>query len=453
MKLLRFALLILLYPLLLSANPPPPVEQPPYEPDSGQLIVHCGVLIDGIAAEPLRDVEVRVERGRIVEVGQGIEVAAELPRLDLSGYTCLPGLIDMHTHIMETPDSTADLREVYDHTLEATLQTGIEMARITLDAGFTSTRNVGTYYGFAARELRQRIEAGEVAGPRLQIAGFYLTVPGGGGDLLIPGVPEAEIPAHIRLGVARGPEAFAERARRAIAGGADVIKLIASGAVLAFGGVPGAPEMTPEEIAAAVAVAHEAGIPVTAHAHGAQSIKDAILGGVDSIEHASLIDDEGIRLALRHNVALSMDVYNGDWIAVEGRRAGWPEEFLRKNDETTLMQRQNFRRAHEAGVTIVFGSDSAVYPHGLNGRQFAYMVQWGMTPMEAIQAATSKAARVLGWADRVGAIRPGRYADLVAVAGNPLDDIRVLEAVDVVIKGGQVFKAPAGLVAGGEAVQ
>lgn len=406
------------------------------------LLVHCGTLIDGIADLPRADVDVRIEAGRISAVGQGLATPPGGARLDLGDYTCLPGLIDMHTHLLDQFYKHPDLRGFVSRTLEDALATGAAMAGETLQAGFTTVRDVGTYDGRAERELRDRIDRGEVAGPRLQFAGFYLTVPGGGGDLVIPGIPEEDIPAHLRLGVARGPDAFRDKARLAIEGGAGVIKVIASGAVLAYGGVPGAPEMTREEIAAVVAVAHAAGIPVTAHAHGAQSIRDAILAGADSIEHASLLDEEGIRLALRHDIALSMDIYNGDWIAVEGRRRNWPEEFLRKNDETTLIQRQNFRRAHEAGVTIVFGTDAGVYPHGLNARQFAYMVEWGMTPMEAIRAATSVAARVLGWADRVGALRPGRFGDLVAVAGDPLDDMRVLEHVAAVVKGGIVIKAP-----------
>jgi imidazolonepropionase-like amidohydrolase len=277
----------------------------------------------------------------------------------------------------------------------------------------------------------------------MQIVGFYLTIPGGGGDLLIPGVPEADIPARVRTGVSRGPEEFARNAQRAIDGGADLLKVIASGAVLAYGGVPGAPEMTPEEIAAVVKVAHAAGRKVAAHAHGAQSIREAILAGADTIEHASLIDDAAIELALRYHVALSMDVYDGDYIDTEGRRMKWPEEFLRKNLETTEAQRQGFTRAHAAGVAIVFGTDAAVYPHGLNARQFPIMVARGMTPMEAIQSATSIAARYMGWSDRVGALQPGLMGDLIAVAGNPLDDIARLQQVALVIKGGLVFKMPA----------
>ena len=215
------------------------------------------------------------------------------------------------------------------------------------------------------------------------------------------------------------------------------------GAVLAVGGGPGEREMTPEEIKAVVDVGHAHGIKVAAHAHGAQSIKDAILAGADTIEHASLIDDEGIELARQHGVALSMDVYNGDYIDTVGRDEKWPDEFLRKNIETTEAQRQGFTRAHRAGVDIVYGTDAAVYPHGLNARQFPIMVQRGMTPMQAIQAATSVAARHMGWDQKVGSLQPGRYGDLIAVKGDPLTDVTRLQDVAVVIKGGLAFKLPA----------
>jgi imidazolonepropionase-like amidohydrolase len=244
------------------------------------------------------------------------------------------------------------------------------------------------------------------------------------------------------MGVARGPDEFRKKAEAAVAGGADVLKVIASGAVLAFGGVPGAPEMTPEEIAAVVDVGHTAGIKVTAHAHGAQSIKESILAGVDSIEHASLADDEAIALAAEMQVAFSMDVYNGDYIATVGREQGWPEEFLRKNDETVDEQRIVFRKAYEAGVPIIYGTDSAVYPHGDNALQFAIMVGLGMAPMDAIRTSTSVAAEYIGWQDDVGAIEAGRFGDVIAVHGDPLEDIRVLQDVPVVIKGGLVFKLP-----------
>jgi len=412
----------------------------PNVPDSGSLAIRCGTLIDGVSATPRGAATVVIERGRIVTVAAADQATGALPVLDLSGYTCLPGLIDMHTHLTDRPGDTADLSVYYGRDRAAQLPIAVENARNTLLAGFTSARDVGTYIAWADRDLRDAIAAGRAVGPRLQVAGYYLTIPGGGGDLVIPGHPESDIPAQVRMGVARGPEAFRERAEQAVAGGADLLKVIASGAVLAYGGVPGEPEMTPEEIAAVVEVAHAHGLRVAAHAHGARSIREAILAGADTIEHASLIDDEGIALARAHDVALSMDVYNGDYIDTEGRAQGWPEEFLRKNLETTEAQRQGFAKAHAAGVPIVYGTDAAVYPHGLNARQFPIMVSRGMSPMQAIQSATSVAARYMGWTDDVGALAPGRYGDLVAVRCDPLADITCLQQADVVVKGGLVFK-------------
>jgi imidazolonepropionase-like amidohydrolase len=416
------------------------VASAPFVPDSGSLAIRCGTLIDGLGARAVSPATVVIERGRIVAAGFTESVSVELPVLDLTGYTCLPGLIDMHTHLTDRPGDTADLSVYYHRTLEEQLALARQNARATLLAGFTTTRDVGTYIAWADRALRDEINSGQVVGPRIQVAGFYLTIPGGGGDLVIPGHPEASIPALVRMGVARGPDEFRVKAELAVAGGADFLKVIASGAVLAFGGVPGEPEMNPEEIEAIVEVAHRHGMKVSAHAHGARSIREAILAGADTIEHASLIDAAAIELARQHAVALSMDVYNGDYIDKEGREQGWPEEFLRKNLETVEAQRQGFTQAHAAGVPIVYGTDAAVYPHGLNARQFRIMVERGMTPMEAIQSATSVAARYMGWDDRVGAIAPGRYGDLIAVRCDPLADISCLERVDVVVKGGLVFK-------------
>ena len=417
----------------------------PHQPDTGTIRIHCGDVIDGLASEPLGPATIAIRGGRIASIERGT-VPASIPgtgdvaALDLRDMTCLPGLIDMHTHLTDRPGDTADLSVYYRRTREDQAPIALENARATLLAGFTTARDVGTYIAWADRDLRDAIDAGRAVGPRMQVSGFYLTVPGGGGDLVIPGHAEAEIPAQVRMGVARGPEAFGQKAELAVAGGADFLKVIASGAVLAFGGVPGEPEMTPEEISAVVKVAHAHGLKVSAHAHGARSIKEAILTGADTIEHASLIDNEGIALAREHDVALSMDVYNGDSIDTEGRRQGWPEEFLRKNLETTEAQRQGFTTAHAAGAPIVYGTDAAVYPHGLNARQFPIMVSRGMTPMQAIQSATSVAAQYMGWEDRVGALAPGRYGDVIAVRCKPLEDIACLQRVDVVVKGGLRFK-------------
>lgn len=421
----------------------PALVAAPFAPDTGSVAVRCGSLIDGVSGSPRPDVTVLIEHGRITRVGRHVAVPAGTQRLDLAGYTCLPGLIDLHTHLTDRPGDTADLSIYYQRSRADQAPIAQANARLTLLAGFTTTRDVGSYVGWADRDLRDAIGAGQAVGPRMQVCGFYLTIPGGGGDLVIPGHPESQIPAYERIGVARGAEAFARRAQLAVDGGADHLKVIASGAVLAYGGVPGEPEMTAEEIAAVVAVAHRNGRKVAAHAHGARSIKEAIRAGVDTVEHASLIDDEGIALAKQRGVALVMDVYDGDYIDTEGRRQGWPEEFLRKNVETTEVQRQGFTQAHAAGVILPYGTDAAVYPHGLNGRQFAIMVQRGMTPMAAIQSATSVAARTIGWSDRVGSLAPGRFGDLVAVRGDPLANVALLEDVPVVIKGGLAFKLPA----------
>ncbi len=434
---MRFRTVLFLATMLCSASAcsAQDVVTAPSVPDSGSISIRCGILVDGIADQPRTFQTVEIEDGRITSIGYSNDDID----LDLGNYTCLPGFIDTHTHI-------ADLGMSADESIYYTIsdgeldEAGRRNAEITLAAGVTTARDVGAYVGWSAMRLKQRIDRGEIAGPRMQVAPFYLTIPRGGGDLYIPGYDESEIPPRLRLGVARGPDTFRRKAQEAIDGGADFLKIIASGAVLSYGGVPGAPEMTPEEIKAVVEVAHAAGIKVTAHAHGAQSIKDAILAGVDSIEHASLADDEAIRLAVQHGVAFSMDVYNGDYIATVGRQEGWAEEFIRKGDETTEAQRQVFTKAHEAGVIITFGTDAGVYPHGDAAKQFPIMVQRGMTPMEAIRAATSVAAKVIGWERDVGALEPGRYGDLIAVPGDPLSDVSLLEDVHVVVKGGLVFR-------------
>jgi len=431
----RLVFSILVATTLSACDPAPDVSN---ARNINLVTVYCGTLIDGIADEPKTEQTITIFNGRIDAVTGGAPLTDNY--IDLADYTCLPGLIDTHTHIVEGSGETADLSIYYTRSLEDEQVIASELAAITLGVGFTTVRNVGSYNGWAGRVLRDRINSGEIPGPRMQTAGFYLTIPAGGGDLVIPGYDEEDIPPRVRMGVARGADQFREKAQAAVDGGADVLKVIASGAVLAFGGVPGEPEMTQEEIKAVAEVAHAAGIKLTAHAHGAQSIKDAILAGADSIEHASLADDEAIALALEHDVAFSMDVYNGTHIATVGREQGWPEEFLRKNDETTESQRQVFTKAHAAGVPIIFGTDAAVYPHGDNAKMFPVMVERGMTPMEAIKAATSVAAKHIGWADDVGAIEPGRYGDLVAVKGDPLADISILQDVKVVVKGGDHYK-------------
>ena len=409
--------------------------------DNIDLVVRCGVLIDGLAEEAFADRLVVVRNERISDILPGDDSSmADAEILDLSDYTCLPGLIDMHVHVDGYPEDADDYTVYLRRSPADTNRIAIDIAEIILNAGFTTVRNVGTYKAWVARDLRDQINAGEVIGPRIRIAGPYLTIPHGGGDMYIPGIDDDQIPDYYRMGVARGVEEFRVRTQTIVDGGADFIKIIASGAVFGHGSNPGAPEMTFEEIKAVVEVADAAGIKVTAHAHSAESIKDAILAGVDSIEHASLGDDESIALALEHNVVFSMDVYNGTYTEEMGTELGYAEEFMRKNRETTDAQREVFRKALASGVTLVFGTDLGVLPHHLGGRQFEEMVKHGMAPMHAIKSATSIAADHLTLAGDVGAIEVGRYGDLIAVRGNPLEDITVLQNVPTVIKGGVLVK-------------
>ena len=400
--------------------------------------IHCGQMLDVKNSLVRNNVMISIDQGsgkiKSLEFDYSKTDYDDIDTLNLSNYFCLPGLIDMHTHISE--DHYRPLVDYLTMTQQEQIAIGRGLVKKTLLAGFTSVRDLGVYIAWTDKLLRDEINAGLTNGPRMQISGFYLTIPGGGGDIDVPGYT-GNIPAHIRQGVTQGTENFRLRAEAAVAGGADVLKMIASGAVLAYGSLPGSPEMTSDEIAAVVAVGHNAGIKVTAHAHGTQSIKEAILAGVDSIEHASLIDDEGIRLAKEHNVALSMDIYNGDYIDSAGEEE---EEFLIKNREITEEQRDSFTKAHQAGVRIVYGTDAGVYPHGDNAKQFSYMVKQGMTSVEAIQAATVHAADVMGWGNQVGRINPGFFADIVALRDNPISNIQALEKIDVVIKGGQLYK-------------
>ncbi len=403
--------------------------------------IHCGKMLDVKNGLVRNNVMIGIGQGsgkiKSLEFNHSKADYDDIDALNLSNYFCLPGLIDMHTHISE--DHYRPLVDYLTMTQQEQIAIGRGLVKKTLLAGFTSVRDLGVYIAWTDKLLRDEINAGLTDGPRMQISGFYLTIPGGGGDIDVPGYT-GNVPAHIRQGVTQGVENFRSRAEVAVEGGADLLKMIASGAVLAFGSLPGSPEMTPDEIAAVVAVGHKAGIKVTAHAHGAQSVKEAILAGVDSIEHASLIDDEGIRLAKEHNVALSMDIYNGDYINIAGKEENWPEEFLRKNRETAEEQRNGFTKAHRAGVRIVYGTDAGVYPHGDNAKQFSYMVRQGMTSIEAIQAATIHAADVMGWGNQVGQINPGFFADIIALRDNPISNIQALENIDVVIKGGQLYK-------------
>jgi len=400
--------------------------------------VHAGRLIDPAAARVLTDQRIRIVDGRIAAVTPWRDSDGPAA-IDWSRLTVLPGLIDLHTHLADGYGDSADPGEPLKHSEAATILKGAQAARTELRAGFTTVRDVGVYRGLTDIALRDAINAGEVEGPRMFVAGGYITTPGGGGeiDALAPDVP---VPQAFRLGEVHDPAEARDRARYFLDHGADFIKLIATGAVLAIGSEPGALELSPEEMKAACDEAKLRGSYCIAHAHGAEGIKAAIRAGARTIEHASYLDAEGIALAKRYGVWLDMDIYNGDWINDVGTRRGWPAEYLRKNLETTDVQRRGFTAAVKAGAKMTFGTDAGVYAYGLGARQFAYMVRYGMTPMQAIQSATTEAARALGKEGQVGSVAPGAYGDLVAVAGDPLADVRTLEHVEGVIKEGALIR-------------
>jgi imidazolonepropionase-like amidohydrolase len=400
--------------------------------------VHAGRLVDVEHSTVLTNQLIRIVDGRIISVSQWVLPPTDGPVTDWSHYMVLPGLIDMHTHIADW-EQTANDAEPLLHSAQDVALVGALHARRTLRAGFTTVHDVGCYRAFTDVALRNAINRGWVEGPRMNVVGAYITIKGGGGDMdgVAPGIP---VPADMRVGIVSNPEDTRQKVDYLFQHGVDSIKVIATGAVLAEGTEPGHQELTEDEMRAAVDEAQKHGSWVAAHAHGAEGIKAAIRAGVRSIEHASLIDYEGIIMAKAHGTYLDMDIYNGDYIEQVGTRDGWSASILRKNRETTDAQRTAFREAVQAGVKLTFGTDAGVYPHGTNARQFAYMVRYGMTPMQAIQAATITAAELLGWQKDVGAVAPGRYADMVAVNGDALADITVLEHVTAMMKGGELVR-------------
>jgi len=400
--------------------------------------IRAGAIIDVEGGEILDNRMIAIEEGTIVAVILSADepVPSDAELIDLSGYTVLPGLIDAHTHLLSDSDDHG-LNSLVVSLPEATIN-GVKNAATTLHAGFTTVRNVGAP-GYADVALRDAIAAGEVAGPRMLVSGPPIGITGGhcSDNNLLPfeyGVTED--------GVADGPWAIRQMVRQNVKFGVDLIKTCSTGGVLSAGTRLDAVQYTLEELEALVDEAHAHGRKVAVHAHGTAGIRNAILAGADSIEHASFLTDDVIELAKEHGTRFVMDIYVTEHILSEGEASGVLQESLEKEREVGQIQRESFTRAHAAGVEMVYGTDSAVYPHGDNARQFSRMVQFGMTPAEAIRSATVSAADLLGVGDQVGRIAEGLQADLVAVSGNPYEDVSVLEHVEFVMKGGVVYRQP-----------
>jgi imidazolonepropionase-like amidohydrolase len=376
------------------------------------------------------------ESGRITNIADARTVrwGSDVTHIDLGDRTLLPGLIDMHVHL----DSPADIGGYrgLEFTDSFWGMTAVGNAKAMLDAGFTTVRNVGS----SNRNdigLKQAIDNGYAVGPRIVPAGFAIGATGGHCDsTFLPPSLEKDAKAE---GIADSSDELRYQVRRQRKYGAEVIKICATGGVFSRNTEPGQQQLSEEHMRVIADEAHQWGIRVAAHAHGGDGIKAAVKAGIDTIEHASLVDDEGIKLAAARSrpVWFSMDIYNTDYTQAEGAKNGVLEDNLRKDREVAQIQRDNFRKAHKAGVKMVFGSDAGVMPHGTAGGQFKTMVEYGMSPMEAIQAATRNGAQALGREKDVGAIAIGRFADIIAVDGDPLSNVRELESVDAVVKGGK----------------
>ena len=406
-------------------------------PTQPVAFIRAGKLLDVDSGRFLTNQMILLRGGKIEAVGEHVTVPSGATVIDLSKFTLLPGLIDCHTHLADMTDG--EPLRVLQRTAAENAYAVIPNARLTLLAGFTTVRDVGVYRAFVDVALRDAIARGDVIGPRMFVAGAYITISQGAGAMT--GLaPDIQLPWDLHYGEANSPWEVRQKIRELAHRGADHIKILSTGAVLTHGSNPKSIEFTLEELQAAVDEARNFGLRVEAHAHAAEGIKNAIRAGVASIEHATLIDDEGIALAKERGTYLDMDIYDEECIQDTTKKNATPADFLEHDRDLGEIQRRNFTKALRAGVKLSFGTDAGVCPHGINARQFAFMVKYGMTPLEAIQSATVSAADLLGKSDLLGSIQPGKYADIIAVSGNPLEDIRLLENVKFVMKEGKIYK-------------
>lgn len=425
-------------PLLFSATTAP--AQQPTTVSEPVIAIKAGHLVDVENGRVLDKQVILVRSGKIQAVGRDVNIPAGAKVLDLSNKTVLPGLIDCHTHLADgAHDANGDPMSQLKRTASQVVLESVPNARMTLESGFTTVRDVGVYRALNDVALRDAINKGYIVGPRMFVAGAYVTIAGGAGAMTGQ-APDIKLPWDFNYGEANSPWEVRRKIRQLAHDGVDHIKLLSSGAVLTHGSNPNAQEFTPEELQAAVGEASNFGLRVVSHAHSPQGIKNAILAGVASIEHATMIDDEGIALAKKHGTYLDMDIYDDECIQAAGKANRIPVDFLEHDRDLGELQRRNFTKAVKAGVKMSFGTDAGVCPYDVAAHQFAFMAKYGMTPMQAIQSATTNAADLIGKPEQFGSIRAGKFADIIAVDGDPIADIRQLEHVTFVMKEGVVYK-------------